>query len=163
MSATPYSCVFGFFFFPLIPISDSRRREKLKSTAHHDWSSCPHSWGVTLFGFTAFHSLFLQVFHSWPLCLLSSISHIVVCGVRGKLGLRQTWTAERTGCSHGLSAPIPCHSRAKECLVFPHQHLHQLTRATGERPPWSRRVLSGCWGQNWYQCLQETWRKTRRA
>lgn len=106
------------FFSPLIHVSDSRRGT-LKSAAHHSWSSCPHSWGVTLLGFTGFHLLFLWVFHSgmsthpsWHLCLLSSICHIVIHGGQeGRLGLRQAWTAEGTGCSL-LVYPLPSHATA---------------------------------------------------
>lgn len=189
MSATPYSCVLGFFF-PLIHISDSRRGT-LKSAAHPGWSSCPHSWGVTLLGFTVFHLLFLWAFHSgmsthpsWQLCLPSSVCHTVIHGgLGGRLGLRQTWTAEWPGrsCWFIHSHPVPQQwqwvprvpppalqegGRAVMGHFLGSTSVQErsstapveVTRGTGGgwgQPPWNKRVSSGSWGQNWYQYLQK--------
>lgn len=166
-------------FFTLIHISDSRRGA-LKSAACHGWSSCPRSWGVTLLGFTGFHFCFslhsgLGTHPSWPLCLLSSIHHVVIHRVR-----REGWGWG----SSLLLYPLPSHVPAVTvsalwsstspagrwaCCDGPLSRQHsgqecsgtapvQVTTGTGEEqgwPPWSKRVLSSWWGQNWYQYLQK--------
>lgn len=114
-------------------VSDSRRGT-LKSTARHDWSSCPHSWGVTLLDFTAFHFFscghftlgWAPTLHGTFACSAPSVTLWSV-GVR-----REGWGWGRHGLQSeqavpsGLSTPIPCHSSDRECLVFLHQHCRKV-------------------------------------
>lgn len=59
-----------------------------------------------------------------------------------------TSTAGRWACCDG---PFP---RQHLCAGMQYTAPVEVTRGSGEewgQPPWSGRVLSGCWGQNWYQ------------
>lgn len=120
-------------FFPLIHVSDSRRG-KLKSAAHHSWSSRPHRWGMKpcllSLVFTCFSCgqwelplVFGMSTHpAWHLGLLSSIHHVTISGGQEqRLGLTHTWTVGSTG-SYPLFYLLPsCVDKIagdNECLML---------------------------------------------
>lgn len=164
-------------------VSDSRRGT-LKSTARHGWSSCPHSWGVTLLDFTAFHFFscghftlgWAPTLHGTFACSAPSVTLWSV-GVR-----REGWGWGRHGLQREQAVPrwfirshpmpqrwpwVPCvpppalqeggHAVMGRCPGSATVQRcsgpapGEVTRGTGEEwghTPWSKRVLSGCWGQN---------------